>query len=68
MVSRSVANPCATPEEFTRYADEAKRAGDQVMTSAVADVGHFEFLAPGSTAWPQVIRAVKWAMEPAPLR
>jgi len=68
MVYRSVANPWATPEEFTRYADEVKRAGDQVMTSAVADVGHFEFLAPGSTAWPQVIRAVKWAMEPAPLR
>jgi acetyl esterase/lipase len=63
MVYRSVANPWATPEEFATYAAVVSRAGDPVMTSAVADVGHFEFLAPGSTAWAQVIRAVKWALE-----
>jgi len=63
MVYRSVANPWATPEEFARYAAAVKRAGDPVMTSAVADVGHFEFLAPGSAAWAQVVRAVTWALE-----
>lgn len=63
MVYRSVANPWATPEEFATYAAVVSRAGDPVMTSAVADVGHFEFIAPDSAAWPQVIRAVKWALE-----
>ena len=62
MVYRAVANPWATPEEFASYADVVRQAGDPVMTAAVADVGHFEFLAPGSTAWPQVIRAVQWAL------
>ena len=62
MVYRSVANPWATPEEFASYADVVRKAGDPVMTAAVADVGHFEFLAPRSTAWPEVIRAVQWAL------
>jgi acetyl esterase/lipase len=63
MVYRGVANPWATPEEFATYAAAVTRAGDLVITSAVADVGHFEFLAPGSIAWPQVMRAIKWAIE-----
>ena len=63
MVYRSVANPWATPREFETYAPMVKRAGDPVLTSEVQDVGHFEFLAPGSKAWPQVIQAVKWALQ-----
>ena len=63
MVYRSVANPWATPEEFASYASVVRRAGDPVMTSVVPDVGHFEFLAPASSAWPHVIRAVRWALE-----
>jgi acetyl esterase/lipase len=63
MVYRSMANPWATPDEFTNYAAAVKRAGDPAMTSAVENVGHFEFLAPGSIAWPQVMRAVEWALE-----
>ncbi len=66
MVYRSVPNPWATPEEFVAYAEQARRAGDSVLTQSVENVGHFEFLAPGSAAWPDMIRAVKWALQPLP--
>lgn len=63
MVYRSVANRWATPKEFAQYAGTLKHAGDPVLTQPVEDVGHFEFIAPGSAAWPQVIHAIKWALK-----
>ena len=37
----------------------AKRAGDTVRTTVLADAGHFVFIDPQSDVWPQVLKSVR---------
>jgi hypothetical protein len=41
-----------------QYAEEAKKVGDDVSFVVVDNASHFEVIAPGSVAWPQVEQAV----------
>jgi len=41
-----------------KYAEEAKKVGDDVSCVVVDNASHFEVIAPGSVAWPQVEQAV----------
>ena len=41
------------------YEAAAKRAGDDVRTTVLADAGHFVFIDPRSAVWPQVLQSVK---------
>jgi acetyl esterase/lipase len=41
-----------------KYAEEAKKVGDDVSFVVVDNASHFEVIAPGSVAWPQVEQAV----------
>jgi acetyl esterase/lipase len=41
------------------YEAAARRAGDAVHTTVLAEAGHFVFVDPGSAVWPQVIRSVR---------
>lgn len=41
-----------------KYAEEAKKAGDDVTFASVENASHFEVIAPGSVAWPKVEDAV----------
>jgi acetyl esterase/lipase len=45
-------------EQAESYAAAARRAGDRVELREVPAVGHFELIAPDSTAWPAVRDAV----------
>jgi acetyl esterase/lipase len=46
------------PASAESYAAVARRAGDRVTVLELADAGHFELVAPESTAWPAVRDAV----------
>jgi acetyl esterase/lipase len=48
----------------TRYAREAQQKGDPVSAVVVMDAGHFEVIAPGSVAWPEVKAAVAALLQP----
>lgn len=41
------------------YVDAAKRAGDTVNAAIAAKAGHFVYVDPGSTTWPQVVTAIR---------
>lgn len=41
------------------YEAAAKKAGDTVSITAIADAGHFVFIDPQSDVWPQVMRGVR---------
>jgi hypothetical protein len=41
------------------YDAAAKRAGDVVKTTVLADAGHFVFIDPLSNVWPQVVKSAK---------
>jgi pimeloyl-ACP methyl ester carboxylesterase len=41
------------------YEAAAKRAGDDVRTTVLADAGHFVFIDPQSDVWPQVLASVR---------
>ena len=41
------------------YEDAAKRAGDVVRAVVVSEGGHFIFVDPGSSAWPEVLRSIR---------
>jgi acetyl esterase/lipase len=45
-------------EQARSYAEAARRAGDRVEVREVPKAGHFELIAPASTAWPTVRTAV----------
>jgi acetyl esterase/lipase len=42
------------PASRDRYVAAARKAGDDVDITVVADAGHFEVIAPGTNAWPVV--------------
>lgn len=44
------------------YVDAAKRAGDRVNAAINPTAGHFVFVDPGSTTWPQVVKAIRELM------
>jgi acetyl esterase/lipase len=46
------------------YADAAKRAGDTVDATVAAQAGHFVFIDPGSSTWPQVVKAIRALAKP----
>ena len=48
--------------QVTRYEDAARRAGDAVQTTVVADAGHFVFIDPLSDMWPTVRKSVRHAL------
>ena len=41
------------------YEAAAKKAGDTVQATAIADAGHFVFIDPQSSVWPQVLASVR---------
>ena len=45
------------PEQSKDYAAAAGRKGDAVRVSVLGSAGHFDLIAPGSTAWPTVREA-----------
>jgi pimeloyl-ACP methyl ester carboxylesterase len=48
------------------YVEAAKRAGDTVNATVAAQSGHFVFIDPGSSTWPQVVKTIRALMEPRP--
>jgi acetyl esterase/lipase len=48
------------------YVEAAKRAGDTVNVAVAAQSGHFVFIDPGSSTWPQVVKAIRALTEPRP--
>jgi len=46
-------------EQSTRYRDAGVRRGDRVRLTVLNSAGHFDLIAPGSTAWPAVEEAVR---------
>jgi hypothetical protein len=46
-------------EQAAPYETVAKRAGDAVHATVLADAGHFVFVDPQSEVWPQVIDSVR---------
>jgi pimeloyl-ACP methyl ester carboxylesterase len=48
------------------YVEAAKRAGDTVNATVAAQAGHFVFIDPGSSTWPQVVKAIRGLMGPRP--
>jgi hypothetical protein len=51
------------PRFGQKYAEEAKKVGDDVSFVVVDNASHFEVIAPGSVAWPQVEQAVLSMMQ-----
>jgi pimeloyl-ACP methyl ester carboxylesterase len=47
------------PKYGKEYGAAAQLAGDEIEMIAIEDAGHFELIAPNSTAWPTVGRAVQ---------
>jgi acetyl esterase/lipase len=41
------------------FAERARAAGDRVDVTKITEAGHFDVIAPGSTAWPAVIAAIR---------
>lgn len=52
-------DPIVPPALVERYAAAAAAAGDDADLDIVPGAGHFETVAPGSDAWPRVVRAVR---------
>lgn len=52
-------------EMSRRYAEAARKAGDQVTLVPVEKAGHFELIDPLSFAWPRVLEAVAACSGPA---
>jgi len=46
------------PDHARRYVEAARRSGDDAHLVLVDDAAHFEVIAPGSSAWPQVESAI----------
>jgi acetyl esterase/lipase len=48
------------PVELSKdYADRARKAGDNARLQILPDAGHFELIAPHTSAWPAVLEAVQ---------
>jgi acetyl esterase/lipase len=48
------------------YVEAAKHAGDTVNATVASQSGHFVFIDPGSSTWPQVVKAIRALTEPRP--
>ena len=48
------------------YVEAAKRAGDAINATVASQSGHFVFIDPGSSTWPQVVKAIRALAEPRP--
>jgi pimeloyl-ACP methyl ester carboxylesterase len=46
------------PELVKKYGEAARDKGDDVALTVVENASHFEVIAPGSIAWPQVEEAM----------
>ena len=46
------------------YEAAAKRAGDTLQATVLADAGHIAFVDPQSSAWPQVLASVRRLLLP----
>ncbi len=55
----AVADFVESPREGAAYVAVARKAGDQAKQEVVPGAGHFEYLAPGSIAWPAVRAAAR---------
>ena len=49
-----------------RYVEAATEAGDSARLIRLDSVGHFEVASPESSAWPEVRRAIRSLLGPAP--
>jgi pimeloyl-ACP methyl ester carboxylesterase len=41
------------------YVEAAKHAGDTINANVAANAGHFVFIDPGSSTWPQVVKSIR---------
>jgi acetyl esterase/lipase len=48
------------------YVEAAKRAGDTINAAVAPQSGHFVFIDPGSSTWPQVVKAIRALTELRP--
>jgi len=53
---------------FEDYERAARRAGDRVESVTIEEIGHHEFGAPGSAAYPAIVTAIRRLLEPVPSR
>jgi acetyl esterase/lipase len=51
------------PKYGQAYEKEARQSGDKVKMIVVENAGHFELIAPGTTAWPTVEDAIKTLLQ-----
>ena len=66
--------PLGVPQEFfagrmfanqaPAYVEAARRAGDTANATVAAQSGHFVFIDPGSSTWPQVVKAIRSLIGP----
>lgn len=52
-------DPIVPPTHVRPYFQQARAKGDRVRFKAIKKAGHFEVIAPGSVAWPEIERAIK---------
>jgi acetyl esterase/lipase/3-dehydroquinate dehydratase len=50
-------------DQSVRYTQQARAAGDPIELFALPGTDHFAVIEPRSEVWPEVIRAVEWALE-----
>ena len=48
----------------TRFADEARRRGDDSQVRTIADTGHFDLIAPSAAAWKSVVEEIRVLLRP----
>jgi hypothetical protein len=41
------------------YAEAAQKAGDTVHSNIAAQAGHFGFVDPASSTWPQIVKSIR---------
>ncbi|MEP6732222.1 MAG: alpha/beta fold hydrolase [bacterium] len=58
------ADPIVPLAQSRAFLKRARGDGDRAELDVIAGGGHFDLLAPQSTAWPTVVRAAKWAAGP----
>ncbi|MEO8336387.1 MAG: alpha/beta hydrolase [bacterium] len=54
------ADPIVPLAQSRTFVDRARAAGDRVELDVIAGGGHFDLLAPQSSAWQTVVRAARW--------
>ena len=59
-------DPVVPPKFGREYEQEARQRGDKVKMIVLENAGHFEAIAPGTTAWPIVEDAIKSLLKMKP--